>query len=152
MPELSPEQEALAGTLVALRDLHDSYETVLTRFDALIEQADPGFDPDPVAEFDERSIAMEHLGSIRRAIDELARLLAATKGRHVLGVLVSEFESAEAERQRVARDEPVLCVRCGVVLATPQAGGSFSLDSRGAYCPDEVACGYRAGRRPVPRS
>jgi hypothetical protein len=150
--ELTDEDHYMVKVLLALRGLADTQRDALDAFDNLIENADPGFDPDPVTEFDERTIAMEHLAAIRMHVDGLVRLLAATKGRHALGELVARFEAAEAEREQLERNEPLLCVRCGVVLATPQAGGSFSMDSMGAYCPDEVACGYRSGRRMAPGS
>jgi hypothetical protein len=80
--------KALHDTLVALRDLRSAYEVALSAFDHLIEHADPGFEPDAVADFDERSICMEHLGSIRRGMDDLLRMLAAVKGRTALARLV----------------------------------------------------------------
>ena len=94
MRELSVDETSLAEALVALRDLREAYDIALWRIDDLFERADPGLIPDVVADFDERSIAMECLGTIRRGIDDLVRLLAATKGRHALGELVERFEAA----------------------------------------------------------
>lgn len=88
MSDLDPYDEALRDTLVALRELRSTYEVTLAAFDHLIEQADPGFEPDAVGDFDERSICMEHLGSIRRGMDDLLRMLAAVKGRTALARLV----------------------------------------------------------------
>lgn len=138
--------EALHDALVALRELRSAYGVTLAAFDYLIEQADPGFEPDAVADFDERSIAMEYLGDIRRGIEDLLRLLAATKGRHALGELVQRSEAVIAERERLAANEPMKCVRCGAALSTPREGGQYTLDSDGPRCPDEVACDARRRR------
>lgn len=147
MSELSEADAYLATTLLALRELADAQRRALDTFDSLIENADPGFDPDAVAEFDERSIVMEHLAAIRRHIEDLVRMLAAQKGKHALGELIERLEATQAEAERVERDEPFTCVRCGILLGRPSSGGVYSLGEDGPRCVDEVACGTRAGRR-----
>lgn len=146
MLELTEADEYMAKTLLSLRTLADAQCGALDAFDSLIENADPGFDPDPVAEFDERTIVMEHLGSIRRHIEDLVRMLAAQKGKHALGELIGRFEAAEAERKELEASEPIVCVRCGHFLGTPREGGAYTLDTDGPSCPDNLACDARRRR------
>lgn len=147
MPELTGADEYMAKALLSLRTLADAQRGALDAFDSLIENADPGFDPDAVAEFDERSIVMEHLAVIRRHVEDLVRMLAAQKGKHALAELIERFEAVAAERERMEANEPIVCVRCGIALGTPREGGVYMLGNEGAYCADEVSCGHRAGRR-----
>jgi hypothetical protein len=146
VPELTEADEYLAKALLSLRTLADAQRGALGAFDALIENADPGFDPDAVAEFDERTIVMEHLGSIRRHIEDLVRMLAAQKGKHALGELVGRFDAVTAEREHVKASEPIACVRCGHFLGTPREGGAYTLDTDGPSCPDNLACDARRRR------
>lgn len=144
MSELSDDDHYMAKTLLALRGLSDAQRQALDAFDDLIENADPGFDPDPVAEFDERSIAMEHLAVIRRHIEDLVRMLAAQKGKYALADLIERFEAATAEGELA--DEPIVCSRCGVKLATPQEGGVYVLDGGKPRCVDDESCDARRRR------
>jgi hypothetical protein len=145
--ELSDGDEYMAKALLALRGLATAQTAALGAFDALIENADPGFDPDPVAEFDERTIVMDHLGAIRGHVESLVRMLAAQKGKYALAELVGQFEAVAAERGHVGANEPFVCERCGITLGRPQQGGTYVLGGEGPHCVDEVACGTRAGRR-----
>jgi hypothetical protein len=146
VPELSDDDEYLAKTLLALRGLSAAQRDALDAFDSLIENADPGFDPDPVAEFDERTIAMEHLAAIRCHVDALVRLLAAQKGKHVLADLIERFEAANAEDERVKRDEPIVCSRCGLKLGSARSGGVYVLDGGKPRCVDDESCDARRRR------
>lgn len=136
----------MAKALLALRGLADAQREALDAFDSLIENADPGFDPDAVAEFDERSIVMEHLGSIRRHVEVLVRMLAAQKGKHALGELIERFEATRTEDARLAADEPFACVRCGIILGRPSSGGVYTLGEGRPRCVDEVSCDARRRR------
>jgi hypothetical protein len=146
VPDLSDEDEYMAKTLLALRGLADAPRDALDAFDNLIENADPGFDPDPVAEFDERTIVMEHLAAIRMHVEALVRMLAAQKGKYALAMLVEQFERVRAEEGELERNEPIVCSRCGVKLGTPREGGTYMLDGGKPRCVDDESCDARRRR------
>lgn len=146
MSELSDDDHYMAKALLALRELSAAQVRALDAFDSLIENADPGFDPDPVAELDERSIVMDHLGTIRRHIEALVRMLAAQKGKHALAELIERFEAGRAEADELERNEPIVCSRCGVKLATPREGGTYMLDGGKPRCVDDAGCDARRRR------
>jgi hypothetical protein len=81
--------EARRDLLLALRAMRGAYNDVQAKLDELLEDPASGLDPDQLEDFDERMIALEYLGSIRRGMDDLLRLLAATKGKAALAALVS---------------------------------------------------------------
>lgn len=124
--------------LLTLRDLRVAFHATVDAFDVLLE--DPtaaGFDLDPVADFDERNIVLEYLGSIRRGQDDLLRMLAALKGRDRLAALIPD------EPQRANTLE---CRRCGITLWTAEHGAPkrFMQDNQGAWCQNEASCSARA--------